>query len=252
MIVKVYQGATRPERLLEDLRSVPRTPTDRIRKALPFAGALYQGSFQRNHITYGVALFQFGYLEQAAASFQHAIAAKPQDPEAHYNLGTLYLRRNALSDARRSLERAVQLRPNYPEAWNNLGMLAAQEGQAEEAIRNFQQSLLLRPDYAIALVNLGNFYRRQGTLDQAEKMLMHALAIEPEERSQLWHGYALRPAGPTASGCGVFGACGEIAARLSRSPQQSRDSMSENSAIRMPSKNSRLAFELRRALTRPI
>jgi tetratricopeptide (TPR) repeat protein/peroxiredoxin len=180
MIVKVYQGPTHPERLMEDLGSVPRTPGDRVRKALPFEGTLFQGSFQRNNFTYGVALFQLGYLEQAAASFKQAIVAKPQDPEAYYNLGTLYLRRNAFPDARRFLEQTVQLRPNYPEAWNNLGMLAAQEGHPDEAIRNFQQSLLLRPGYAIALVNLGNLYRRQGTFDEAEKLLSRALEIEPE------------------------------------------------------------------------
>src|SRR6266576_2900176 len=96
MIVKVYQGPVHPERLMEDLRSVQVTKADRIRKALPFDGTLYQGVFQRNDFTYGVAMFQRGYLEQAAASFKQVIVAKPQDPEAYYNLGTLYLRKNSL------------------------------------------------------------------------------------------------------------------------------------------------------------
>ena len=50
------------------------TPEERIRRALPFPGTIYQGSFQRNDFTYGVALFQRGYLDQAAASFQQVIA----------------------------------------------------------------------------------------------------------------------------------------------------------------------------------
>jgi tetratricopeptide (TPR) repeat protein len=181
MIVKVYQGPVNAERVVEDLRSVPSTPADRMSKALPFAGALYQGAFQRNDFTYGVALFQRGYLEQATASFKQVIAAKPNEPEAYYNLGTLYLRRNAFPDARRYLEQAVKLRPSYPEAWNNLGMIAAQEGQASEAIRNFKESLLLRPDYVIALLNLGNFYRRQEAYGEAETLLSRALEIEPDD-----------------------------------------------------------------------
>lgn len=180
MVVKVYQGTVHPERLMEDLKSIPFTPGDRIRKALPFAGTLYAGAFQRNDFTHGVAFFQHGYLGQAAASFKQVIAAKPDEPEAYYNLGTLYLRRNAFPDARRYLERAVKLRPNYPEAWNNFGMVAAQEGQTNEAIRSFQQSLLLRPSYVIALLNLGNLYRRQGTFEEAEKLLSRALEIEPD------------------------------------------------------------------------
>ncbi len=181
MIVKIYQGVATVKRLLDDVESLPRTPEERMRRALPFAGTLYEKeAFQRSDFTYGVALFQRGYLEQAAASFQQVIAAKPNEPEAYYNLGTLYLRKNAFAEARQYLEQTVKLRPNYPEAWNNLGMIAAQQGQADDAISNFQQSLLLRPDYAIALLNLGNVYRRQGNFADAEKLLRRALELEPE------------------------------------------------------------------------
>ncbi len=179
-IVKVYQGPVAPEDLLQDLASVPKTPADRIRKALPFPGTLHQESFQRNAFTYGVAFFQHGFLDQAEQSFKQVIAAKADDPDAYYNLGTLYLRRNSLQEAQHYLEQAVQLRPNYPEAWNNLGMIAAQGGNNEEAIRNFQQSLQLRPSYATALLNLGNVYRRQGNLEEAESLLKRAYASEPK------------------------------------------------------------------------
>jgi Flp pilus assembly protein TadD/peroxiredoxin len=184
VIVKLYQGPLNSERLTailrEDLRSVPRTRDDRIRKALPWSGTLCQETFERNDFTYGVAFFQHGYLHQAESSFKQVIALKPYDPEAHYNLGTLYLKRNALSDARQYLEQTVKLRPDYPEAWNNLGMLDAQEGRADAAVENFQQSLRLRPDYAIALVNLGNLYRREGKFGEAEQYLSRALALEPD------------------------------------------------------------------------
>jgi len=180
MIVKIYQGQVNPERLAEDARSVAGNAANRMRRALPFEGTLYGDAFQRNDFTYGVAMFQRGYLEQAAASFRQVIAAKPQEPEAYYNLGTLDLRRNAFGDARRYLEQAVKLRSSYPEAWNNLGMVAAQEGRADEAVRNFQQSLQQRPDYVIALLNLGNLYRRQGAFGEAEKLLSLALGIEPD------------------------------------------------------------------------
>jgi Flp pilus assembly protein TadD/peroxiredoxin len=180
MIVKVYQGAIVPGRLLEDVRSVPTTAAGRMQKAMPSGGVLYQGGFQRNDFTYGVALFQRGYLEQAAESFQQVIAAKPDDPEGYYNLGTLNLRRNDFSQARQYLQQTLKLRPNYPEAWNNLGMMAAQEGHADEAIQNFQQALLQRPTYAVALLNLGNVYRRQGVFEKAQDCLNRALEIEPD------------------------------------------------------------------------
>ncbi|HEY1901441.1 MAG TPA: tetratricopeptide repeat protein [Terracidiphilus sp.] len=181
VIVKVYQGPVDPERLLEDVKSVPTTALDRMRKAIPFHGTLFQGAFQRNDFTYGVALFQHGYLEQAAESFQQVLVSKPDDPDAYYNLGTLALRKNDFADARRYLEQTLKLRPNYPEAWNNLGMIAAQEGHPEEAIQSFNQSLQLKPNYAIALLNLGNVYRRQRDFVNAEKSLRRALELQPAD-----------------------------------------------------------------------
>ena len=122
MIVKIYQGPTSPDRLLTDLKSVPRSPADRIRKGLPLAGTLYQDTFQRNDFTYGVAFFQHGYLDHAEASFKQVIAAKPDDPEAHYNLGTLYLRRNALARCapipRANGEAASELSGSVEQSWN--------------------------------------------------------------------------------------------------------------------------------------
>ncbi len=181
MIVKVYQGTLDAQRVLDDVKTIPTTAADRLQRALPFGGSLYQGGFERNDFTYGVAMFQHGYLQQAEESFQQVVAAKPDDAEGYYNLGTLSLRRNDFEQARQYLKQTLKLKPNYPEAWNNLGMMDAQQGRAAEAIEDFQQSLQLRPDYAIALLNLGNVYRRQGSLDKAQECLTKALALQPDD-----------------------------------------------------------------------
>jgi tetratricopeptide (TPR) repeat protein/peroxiredoxin len=181
MILKVYQGSVDPKQIQQDVRSAPRTAAERLKKALPFAGIPPEGGFERNDFTYGVALFQRGYLEQAAESFKQVIVAKPQAPEAYYNLGTLYLRRKNLPEAVQYLEKALQLRPDYPEAWNNLGMIAAEEGRAEEAVGDFKKSLQLQPTYVVALLNLGNLYRRSGNYGEADALLTKALEIEPDD-----------------------------------------------------------------------
>jgi tetratricopeptide (TPR) repeat protein len=181
MIVKVYQGAVAPATLLQNIRSIPTDTGARMQQALPFKGILVQDSFQRNDFTYGVAMYQHGYLDQAAESFRHVIETKPDDADAYYNLGTLSLKRNNFEQARTYLEKTVQLRPDYPEAWNNLGMMAAQHEQLDEAIRDFQQSLELRPGFAIALLNLGNVYRRQRSFEKAEDCLTRSLQLQPDD-----------------------------------------------------------------------
>jgi Flp pilus assembly protein TadD len=180
-ILKIYQGMIAADHLAADVKSAPRTPEERVQRALPFAGKLYQSTLQRNDFTYGVALFQHGYYAQAGDSFQQVVATRPNDPEAYYNLGTLNLRLKRFDKARDYLEQTLKLRPDYPEAWNNLGMMAAQQGQTEEAIGDFLKALQLRPEYEIALVNLGNVYRRAHAYPQAEEALKHALALQGDD-----------------------------------------------------------------------
>jgi tetratricopeptide (TPR) repeat protein/peroxiredoxin len=181
MIVKAYQGTVSVDQVLTDLPSIPTTAAERMRKALPFEGHLEQDAFQRNDFTYGVAMFQHGYLDQAASSFQQVIATKADNADAYYNLGTLRLRQNDFAQARQYLEQTLQLKPNYPEAWNNLGMIAAQSGNPDEAIRDFQKSLAQRPQYVTALLNLGNVYRRQRDFENARKCFDQAIRIQPDD-----------------------------------------------------------------------
>jgi len=180
-IIKIYQGMFAADHLAADVKSAPGTLDERMQRALPFKGKLYQSTLQRNDFTYGVALFQHGYYAQAEDSFQQVVTTRPNDPEAYYNLGTLNLRLNRFEKAREYLERTIKLRPDYPEAWNNLGMMAAQQGQAEEAVRDFLKALQLRPEYEIALVNLGNVYRHAHAYPQAEEALKRALALQGDD-----------------------------------------------------------------------
>jgi tetratricopeptide (TPR) repeat protein len=181
MIVKLYQGLADWSHIADDSNSIPSDPKERMRLALPFQGMLMADTFERNDFTYGVALYQHGFLDQAAASFQQVVSAKPDNANAYYNLGTLSLRRDRLDEAKSYLQKTVELRPTFAEAWNNLGMIAAQQGGADEAIADFQRSISIRPSYFTAHLNLGNLYRRQRAFDKAEDSLSHALSIRPDD-----------------------------------------------------------------------
>jgi len=181
MIVKLYQGLADWRHIADDSNSIPTDNKARMRAALPFAGLLVQDTFERNDFSYGVALYQHGFFDQAAESFGQVIASKPDNANAYYNLGTLNLRRNRMDEAKGYLQKTVELRPSFADAWNNLGMIAAQEGNADEAIRDFQKSISIRPDYFTAHLNLGNLYRRQRAFDKADESLSRALAIRPDD-----------------------------------------------------------------------
>ncbi|HLW85225.1 MAG TPA: tetratricopeptide repeat protein [Candidatus Sulfotelmatobacter sp.] len=182
-VVKVYQGAIDPHNVENDFRHIPRTPAERLVKALPWPGVSDSFEFARNYLSYGSIFFQRGYFEQAESSFRQALHDDPASAEALYGMGSACLNLQKIAEARASFQRATELQPSYPDtipnAWNNLGLLATREGRTEEAVGYFQQALKLNPDHLIALENLGNAYRQQKDWEQARKILERAVAVSP-------------------------------------------------------------------------
>jgi tetratricopeptide (TPR) repeat protein len=183
-IVKIYQGPARQEQIEEDFRHIPRTPSERMAKALPFPGVSETTEFGRNYLSYGSIFFERGYMEQAEHFLQLALRDDPSGAEALYGLGSVYLQQQKSTEARESFERAVRLQAHYPgtlpNAWNNLGLLAAREGHTDEAIQDFQRALAMDPDHLIALQNLGNAYRQGKRWEDAKSVLLRALQLSSE------------------------------------------------------------------------
>jgi Flp pilus assembly protein TadD len=184
-IVKVYQGPVNPRNVEEDFRRIPQTNEQRLAKALPFPGNAETYEFGRNNLSLGSAFFQRGYYDQAEVSFRRALQDDPSSAEAHYSLGSVYLKQEKNAQARASFEQALKLTASYPDtgpnAWNNLGLLATREGRTSDAIGYFQGALRLSPDYWIALENLGSAYRQQKRWDEARAALERVVATRPND-----------------------------------------------------------------------
>jgi tetratricopeptide (TPR) repeat protein len=182
-IAKIYQGAIHPEQVEKDFGRIPASVADKLAECLPFPGEAGTYAFGRNHLSLGAVFFQRGYLEQSETFFRLALRDDPSSAEAHYGLGSVYLKQEKLTQARASLEQAVRFDGGFaetrPNAWNNLGLLATREGQTETAIGYFREALRVSPDYWIALENLGNAYRQQGRWEEARAALERAVAVRP-------------------------------------------------------------------------
>jgi tetratricopeptide (TPR) repeat protein len=184
-IVKVYQGVVGAVQIEQDAQRIPRDAAAHLARALPFAGNAETFEYGRNYLSYGSNLFQHGYFDQAAASFQRALQDDPTSAEACYGLGSAYLNLQKPAEARTNFERATKLHASYPDtltnAWNNLGLLDTREGKPEDAVRNFQQALKLNPEHTIALDNLGNAYRILKRWDDAQTTFERALAVNNDD-----------------------------------------------------------------------
>jgi Flp pilus assembly protein TadD len=183
--VKVYQGPLDPHVVEADFKSIPQTAQQRMAKSLPFAGDSETYEFGRNHLSLGSVFFQRGYYDPAEDFFKLALRDDPSIAEAHYGLGSVYLKQDKNSDARVSFEQALKLTPAYPDtgpnSLNNLGLLATREGRLDEAAGYFQQALRANPQYWIALENLGNAYRQMKRWDEARATLESALSLRPQD-----------------------------------------------------------------------
>jgi len=184
-IVKVYQGSADPLHIEKDFRNIPRTPAERMARALPFQGVTDVEEFGRNYLSYGSVFFQRGYYDEAGDAFQTALRDDPESAEAVYGIGSVLLNQGSNAEAQKYFERALKMRPTYPDtlpnSWNNLGLIAGREGRLDDAVAYFQEALRLSPDHPIALNNLGSAYRQQSQWDEARKTYQRVLALNAND-----------------------------------------------------------------------
>jgi tetratricopeptide (TPR) repeat protein len=184
-IVKIYQNSVSTEQFEADFHGMPQNVSERLSKALPFAGLRESFDFARNYLSLGFVFFERGYFKQAQLYFQQALQDNPESAEALYGLGSAYLQQQKASDARECFERVLQLHSGYPgtlpNAWNNLGILAAREGKTDLAIEHFEHALQIDPEHSVALQNLGNAYRQKKDWPQARRVLEKSLALDPDD-----------------------------------------------------------------------
>jgi tetratricopeptide (TPR) repeat protein len=83
--------------------------------------------------------------QDAASIWSQAIAYRPDNPRAHFELGNVLLARQRPAEAIERYRAAIRLQPDYLEARNNLGAALLQSGQGKEALAEFEALLRLRP-----------------------------------------------------------------------------------------------------------
>jgi tetratricopeptide (TPR) repeat protein len=115
------------------------------------------------------------YLE----SMREAVKAKPDSPEAHYQLGLALEMQNQIEEAIASFKHALQLRPDYLEAYNRLYQVCIRAQRYDDAIYAVRQRIALKPDDASLYQQLGQTYFNQHKFEQAIDADKQALEIKP-------------------------------------------------------------------------
>jgi Flp pilus assembly protein TadD len=162
--------------------------------------------------TQAQALQPAGKTAEAEVAYRAALAVKPNDVAALYNLGVIALERQdaaeavdffghaaladrveahvgramalcqcgRLEEAVTACQAALVLQPNRPEIHSNLGVVLRDLGRSEEAVLACRSAIVLRPDYAEAYSNLGSNLIDLGRPKDAVHVLHAARTLHPD------------------------------------------------------------------------
>jgi len=119
--------------------------------------------------------------DDALASFDQALAIKPDFADALNNRGNALQGLQRHAEALDSYDRALTVRPDYAEALSNRGNALAFLNRTEEALGSYARALAIRPDYTEALINQGNLLQGLRRHDEALESYARVLAITPDD-----------------------------------------------------------------------
>ena len=131
------------------------------------------------HNQLGVNFFVLGKLEQAEKSYKHSIKIKSDFPLSYYNLALVQKKLGKLDEAESNLKQAVVFQPEFYQAYTTLGNISHELGRLEDALIYHQKAIAINNNYADAYNNLANTLIDLGRLEEAEKSCRTALSLKP-------------------------------------------------------------------------
>ena len=127
----------------------------------------------------GFQLVEQQRLDEAVASFDRAIALKPDLAEALISRGIVLFYLGRFEDAVASYDRVLALRPDA-EAFSHRGLALYTLGRLDEAVASYDHALALKPD-AQAFNTRGRALYKLGRLEEAVASYGSALALQPDD-----------------------------------------------------------------------
>ncbi|MDY6804198.1 MAG: tetratricopeptide repeat protein [Cyanobacteriota bacterium] len=128
----------------------------------------------------GLEFAKVNNFEEAVASWDKAVAIKPDYHPVWYNRGRALINLGRFEEAIASHDRALELQPDDHLAWQNRGEALGSLGRWQEAFASFDNALEFKPDDRLAWYNLAEALVHLGRMDEALSSLDQAIKISPE------------------------------------------------------------------------
>jgi FkbM family methyltransferase len=118
-------------------------------------------------IRQGLAHHQAGDLHSAERAYRAVLEATPEEPLAHYLLGSLLGASGRLEAACEHLQTAARLDPSAAAPRSDLGNVFYSQGRVQEAEAAYRDAIAVEPEFADAHGNLGRLLLDAGRIDEA-------------------------------------------------------------------------------------
>ncbi|MEW6515983.1 MAG: tetratricopeptide repeat protein [candidate division FCPU426 bacterium] len=135
------------------------------------------------HFNLGLYFYQKGRYEDAIKSLTNVISIDPQDEEALVLLGAVHLRLGQLGEAEKYLNKTLTINANNIDARNNLSLVYFNQNKVDQAINSLQESLRLQSDNVDALTNLAFIYSTLNRIDEAVGAYKRLIKADPKSLS---------------------------------------------------------------------
>ncbi len=117
----------------------------------------------------GMARHYLADNEGAVEAFRKALAANPDDFEAHLGMGTVLIVNRDLETARAHLEKALKLKPGDKLAHYQMGRLERTAGNAEAAVKHLELVVKADPGWAQPHIELSALYFKLNRPEEGER-----------------------------------------------------------------------------------
>jgi len=142
----------------------------RVRAAAALAG-VPEGGWQQE---------QAGSLRRAMAELMDSMTSRPDDMNAHCNLGNFHMARGQIPEAVAEFETATRLQPEALPPYVNVALAYNALGQNDKAEASLRQALSLEATNAAANLNLGMLLAEMGKITGAEQAFRVAFKTDPQ------------------------------------------------------------------------
>jgi len=144
----------------------------------------------RKHLRTGHSFYRKKMYRKALREFDKAIELDPDNYQAYFWRGRVYIKVDSLNEAKADFEMVIKLKPGYSEGYNNLGWLHMQLEEYDESIHYLSKSLELKPNDGWTYYTRGRCYYQKGDLQKALKDIKTSCSLGYKRGCQAYKEYS--------------------------------------------------------------